>query len=115
MSAREDLGIYLRACRRSAGSRQIDAATALGVDASQISRWENGRQLPLQSRAKDLARVYGADLEEMRAKIGAAWEEDADERAHAVDVMVETVNRSLSAMVPLLEEILKEVRRRPSR
>lgn len=108
MGAREDLADDLRAWRRNAGLTQEAAAEALGVDPSQLSRWENGKQLPKQNRAKDFARVYRVDRADVSDRLGAAHEEDAADSQQALK-LVAALNARVATMQKALDEILRRL------
>jgi transcriptional regulator with XRE-family HTH domain len=110
MTAREDLATALRTWRERAGLSRQAAAEALRVDPSQVSRWENGKQLPKQNRAVDFADIYGVDRCEVREKIGVASEEDLAEAGKAL-AMVSRLSRRVEMIQTALDEI---VRRLPS-
>lgn len=108
MSAREDLADHLRAWRKQAGLTQEQAAEALGVDPSQLSRWENGKQLPKQNRSRDFAHVYQVDRALVSEKLGAAHEEDAGEGRQALKLMA-TLSDRVATMQKALDEILRRL------
>lgn len=108
MGAREELADALRAWRKNAGRTQEQAAEDLGVDPSQLSRWENGKQLPKQNRAKDFARVYRVERADVSEKLGAAHEEDAAEGQQALK-LVATLNERVATMQKAVDEILRRL------
>ncbi len=107
MNARENLAVALRKWRHDANLTQEQAATALKVDPSQLSRWENGRQLPKAQRCRDIARVYRVDKGHVSETIASAHEEEAGEATKAL-----TMVASLSRRVDMLQEALNEILRR---
>lgn len=108
MGAREELADVLRAWRKGARLTQEQAAEALNVDPSQLSRWENGKQLPKQNRAKDFAGVYRVDRAEVSERLGAAHEEDAAEGRQALKMMA-TLNDRVATIQKAIEEILRRL------
>lgn len=108
MGAREELAESLQVWRKNASHTQESAASELDVDPSQISRWENGKQLPKQTRAKDIARVYGIDRAEVSEKIGAAHEEVAVEGEQAMSAIPMLAER-IAAMQRALDEVLRRL------
>jgi transcriptional regulator with XRE-family HTH domain len=107
MTARDDLADALLRWRKAAGLTQDQAADKLRVDASQISRWENAKQLPRMKRSKDLARIYGVDLATVREKIGLADEENLDEANQALAMVA-----GLSERVDMMQQAMAEILRR---
>lgn len=55
---------FLRA-RNRAGLTQAQAAEKLGVDQSAICHWENGHNLPRLRRLKQIADLYGCEVNEL--------------------------------------------------
>lgn len=108
MGAREDLADVLRTWRKQAGLTQEEAAEALGVDPSQLSRWENGKQLPKHNRSKALAAVYRISRADISERLGAAHEEDAGESKQALK-QVATLNARVASIQKALDEILRRL------
>lgn len=50
--------VSLRALRVNANLSRTQAANAVGVDASTISRWESGKSYPNLSQVKILCEIY---------------------------------------------------------
>jgi transcriptional regulator with XRE-family HTH domain len=115
MTAHEDLARYLYTCRKTAKLTQEVVGEALEIDPSQVSRWEKGKQLPRQSRAAALAKLYDVDLAEMREKIGAAYEEEVEDLASEREVTdgalsaVEQLTERLESLQPMFEELLRRL------
>lgn len=107
MSARDALADALRTWRHDIGLTQEQAAAALRVDASQLSRWENGHQLPKAHRARAIADAYGVDRATVSDMVAAAHEEDAGEATKAL-----TIVASLRQRVDMLQVALDEILRR---
>lgn len=108
MSAREALADALRNWRHDAGMTQEQAATALKVDASQLSRWENGHQLPKAQRGRDIARAYKIDKGYVSEMMAAAHEEEAGEATRAL-AMVASLGKRVDMMQAALDEILRRL------
>lgn len=60
--ARRDLAEYLQGARKAKKLTQAQAGDVLGVDHSQISKWESGENTPRPDRAAAIAELY--DLRE---------------------------------------------------
>lgn len=107
MSARDDLASSLRAWRKKAGLQSQQAAEALGVDPSQVSRWENGKQLPRQQRSKDFALIYNVDRATVSEMICNAIEEELGDANRALSVVA-----GLSERVEMMQSAMTEILRR---
>lgn len=55
--------ISLKAARVNANLTQKEAAKAIGVDATTIFKWENGRTAPRFHQFKALCALYGVDMD----------------------------------------------------
>lgn len=107
MTPRDNLANALRTWRKTAGYTQEKAAAALGVDPSQLSRWENGKQLPKQSRSKEIARIYGVDRAVVSDTICAATEDELVDANRALAVVA-----GLSERVEMMQSAMAEILRR---
>lgn len=107
MSARDALAEGLRTWRRDAGLTQEQAAASLKVDPSQLSRWENGKQLPKAQRCREIARAYRIDKGHVSEMVAAAHEEEAAEATKAL-----TGLPALARRVDMLQAALDEILRR---
>lgn len=57
-----------RSLRQSSGLSETDVATAIGVTASAVGRWERGERIPRGPRAVDYARL----LQRLQKRLAAA-------------------------------------------
>lgn len=64
---RARLGAQLRRSRQLVGLRLVDVAAELGVHFARVSDWERGRAAPSVEQLAQLARLYGATLDELAA------------------------------------------------
>lgn len=107
MTARDELASALKTWRKQAGYAQAkQAAEALEVDPAQLSRWENGKQLPKQQRSKDFARVYKVDRAVVSEMICSAVEEELGDANQALAVVSGLVER-IDTMQAALDELLR--------
>ncbi|WP_280371214.1 helix-turn-helix domain-containing protein [Nocardia wallacei] len=60
-----DVGAIIQARRKALGLEQPDLAARVGTTATQISRWENGKQEPTASNCRMLARALGLSTDEL--------------------------------------------------
>lgn len=60
-----DLGSIIRDRRTALGLEQLDLADRVGTTATQISRWENGKQEPAATNCRLLARALGLSVDEL--------------------------------------------------
>lgn len=60
-----DVGTIIRARRRDLGIDAAELAVRVGTTATQISRWENGRQEPTASNCRALARALVMSTDEL--------------------------------------------------
>lgn len=84
----------LKRLRKEAGLSQIAVAKYVGVDRQQISRWENGRQKPVQRQMSQLCALFNKSLKQLQG------EEPIDKIDPAP---VEEIRRQLKAMIELLD------------
>lgn len=74
--ARRDLAEYLLQSRREQDLTQRQAAEVLGIDASQISKWESGENIPRSERIGAIADVYGIRESALQLHVMLAIEEE---------------------------------------
>ena len=68
MVTHSPLGVYLKKLREKQALLVREAAAALEVDPSLLSRWESGDRLPTPEHIRNLARGYGVSVQELEAK-----------------------------------------------
>lgn len=76
---RHTWGLRIKAARIAAGLRQEDLAEILGIEQSQVSRWERGQNAPRDDLRQELARVLGVDPDSIFSYTNG----DEDERVPA--------------------------------
>jgi transcriptional regulator with XRE-family HTH domain len=76
MQHRQTLARYLTAARGKLELTQKQVGELLGVDASQVSRWERADQLPGAQRLSALADALHLDIVELRALFMEAQQEE---------------------------------------
>ena len=63
--AQEDMGMTIRQLREGSGWSQVELAARLGVNASNITRWERGVVQPSRGYLLGLARLFRVSIEEL--------------------------------------------------
>jgi transcriptional regulator with XRE-family HTH domain len=111
---RQKLAQYLTEARTNTGLTQKQVGEVLGVDASQVSRWERGDQLPGPQRLVPLADVLRVDADELRALFMDAQQEELVSARQERDLMMGAMRSFVakySEFHAAYEEIVERVRR----
>lgn len=113
-SRRGELGDHLAQARHNAGITQAELASAVGVSARQVNRWENGSTVPHRRHAELIARALHIDYEPLRDLIDDARSEQYDEATAERDAAtkerdrlfekVDELTRVVAALVAQLEQ-----------
>jgi len=74
---RQALSVFITEARVKAQLSRKELAAAVGVDPSQVTRWEKGTSVPKIRRAGSLAAALHVDKGELQQLIGEATEEEA--------------------------------------
>lgn len=124
--SRQALAAFLGVARKAAKLTQQAAGEALGVDRSQISRWESGENVPREERVDAIAALYKIDETDLAHRVLAAGEEERLDLRKDNDGLRQDLQRAIkkldegtaswagvtaemSNMMPLLKALLERV------
>jgi len=118
--AKEDLGQLLRDLRQRAGLTQTAAARVAGIDISNLSKYEGGRDVPKLATLTRLLDVYGVDLmQALRSASGQQGENggvgEADEKDPNRPLTQEEVESGVAEIRSDIREKLERIRREAER
>jgi len=114
MSHRQTLSRFLIDARGEADLTQKQVGDILGVDASQVSRWERGEQLPSPTRLVAMAGALRVDADVLRGLFMEAMQEEAVSARQERDLLLGAMRSFVdkySEFHAAYEEITERVRR----
>lgn len=100
-----NLGTKIRDLRKRDGRTQEDLASALGVSAQAVSRWENDNTFPDMTLIPSMANYFGVSIDEL-----FGYENDRDRRVDAILEKNERLGREDNGVDVHLDERMKMLR-----